>query len=149
MEQLNPVSDSRIKELRTLIDHGVEAGIGVGHSLGITLAELAPGRAVFTLVPSTDLANALYIVHGGVLSTLMDTALGSAIFSQLPDHTSYSTLELNVHFTRSVKLDAGMIRCEAEAVHVGRRTATAQARITDETGRLVAHGSCSCLVIAL
>ena len=138
--------NQRISELQALLTKGLTEGIGVGHSLGVMCAELGDGRAVYTLKPSQAQANAMLTVHGGVLSTLMDTAMGSAIFTQLPDSTVYTTLELKVNFIRGVALDEEEIRCVATTVHVGRRTATAQAEIHNGAGKLVAHGTCTCLV---
>jgi len=138
--------DQRLVELCEQLEHGLAAGIGVGHSLGIHLADITAGRCVWTLTPSPAAANAMYIVHGGVIATLMDTAMGSAVYSAIPPGALYTTLELKVNFIRSVKLDGPLLRCEAETVHVGRRTATAQARVVDDGGALVAHGTCTCLV---
>lgn len=140
-------AEARARELRSLLDHGIEHAIGVGHSLGISVESLEGGRAVYTMTPSTSHANALLTVHGGVLTTLLDTAMGSAVFLRLPDHTTYTTLELKVNFIRPVGLDGGTLTCEAQAVHVGKRTATVEGRITDPTGRLIAHGSCTCLIL--
>jgi acyl-CoA thioesterase len=137
---------TRIQELRALLDKGLTEGIGVGHSLGVLCAELAEGHAVYTLKPNQSQANAMLTVHGGVLTTLMDTAMGSAIFTRLPDATVYTTLVLNVNFVRAVALDDGELRCEADSVHIGRRTATAEAGVRNSAGKLVAHGTCTCLV---
>jgi uncharacterized protein (TIGR00369 family) len=139
-------ADTRIRELRALLDHGTEAGLGVGHSLGITVAELAAGRTVYTLDPSPATINALYTVHGGVITTLMDTAMGSAVFTMLPDGVLYTTLELKANFIRTVKMDGDRLSCEATTIHVGRRTATAEARVTDPAGKLIAHGVCTCML---
>ena len=137
---------NRITELTALLDRGLTEGIGVGHSLGVMCAELGDGRAVYTLKPNAAQANAMLTVHGGVLATLVDTAMGSAVFTRLPDATVYTTLELKVNFIRAVRLDDGELSCEATAVHVGRRTATAEAKVHNANGKLVAHASCTCLV---
>lgn len=136
----------RIEELQTLLDRGLAEGIGVGHSLGVMCAELDKGRTVYTLKPSLTQVNAMFTLHGGVLATLMDTAMGSAIFTELPDSTAYTTLELKTNFIRSVAADDGELRCEATTIHVGRRTATAQAEIRAADGKLVAHATCTCLI---
>ncbi len=138
--------ERRITELTALLEKGMAEGIGVGDALGVTCAELGEGRAVYTLKPSPAHANAMLTVHGGVLSTLMDTAMGSAVFTRLPDTTVYTTLELKVNFVRPVALDDGELRCEARTVHVGRRIATAEAHIYNADDKLVAHGTCTCLV---
>jgi acyl-CoA thioesterase len=139
--------EARIRDLRALLDHGLAEGIGVGSSLGILADVLEVGRSVWTLTPSRAAANAMLIVHGGVIATLMDTAMGSAVFTMLPDGALYTTLEFKINFTRTLALDADTVSCEARTVHVGRRTATAEARVTDSAGAVIAHGSCTCLVI--
>lgn len=136
----------RLRELTSLVEHGVEAGIGVGHSLGVLLDTLEEGRTVWTLKPSLPAANALYTVHGGVLATLLDTAMGSAVYTAIPDGALYTTLELKVNFIRPVQLDGPLLTCEATVVHVGRRTATAEGRVTDPNGKLIAHGTTTCMV---
>jgi uncharacterized protein (TIGR00369 family) len=136
----------RIADLRVALDQGLADEKGVGHSLGIHLASLEVDRSIWTLQPSPAAANAMFIVHGGVIATLMDTAMGSAIFTMLPADTLYTTLELKVNFIRPVALDAEKLTCDARTVHVGRRTATAECTVTSATGKLVAHGTCTCLL---
>lgn len=138
--------ERRLRELRSLVDYGVANGIGVGHSLGVMLETLERGRTVWTLQPSPATANAMLLVHGGVLATLMDTAMGSAVYTAIPDGAAYTTLELKVNFIRPVRLDGGPLTCEATTVHVGKRTATAEGRISGPNGKLVAHGTTTCMV---
>ena len=139
-------AERRAAELSTLLKRGLTERIGVGHTLGMNVELMPEGRTVCTMTPTPALANAMLTVHGGILTTMLDTAMGAAIFLRLPDDTLYTTLELNTHFIRSVRLDDGELRCEGNALHVGRTTATAEARITDPEGRLVAHATCTCLV---
>ncbi|CAJ61825.1 MULTISPECIES: PaaI family thioesterase [Frankia] len=136
----------RIDDLRVLLEHGLTEGVGVGHSLGVRMRTLEVGRTVWTLQPSPAAANAMFTVHGGVIATLMDTAMGSAVYTSLPPEVFYTTLELKVNFVRSVNLDAAALECVGRTVHVGRRTATAEAQVTNSAGKLVAHGSCTCLL---
>jgi acyl-CoA thioesterase len=138
--------EARLRDLRAVLDQGIADGIGVGSSLGILADVLEAGRTVWTFTPSNAAANAMLIVHGGVIATLMDTAMGSAVYTMLPDGALYTTLEFKVNFVRTLALDADTVSCEARTVHVGRRTATAEARVTDSAGALVAHGSCTCMV---
>ncbi|WP_236794620.1 cytochrome P450 [Amycolatopsis sp. GM8] len=136
----------RLRELKSLVEYGVESGIGVGHSLGVLLETLEEGRTVWTLKPSPATANALYTVHGGVIATLLDTAMGSSVFTAIPEGALYTTLELKVNFIRPVALDGDQLTCEAKVVHVGKRTATAEGRVTDPRGKLIAHGTTTCMV---
>ncbi len=137
---------NRIRELREILAYGLESGIGVGHSLGITLESVERGRTVYTLTPSPATANAIYTVHGGVLATLMDTAMGSAIFTELADGVLYTTLELKVNFIRPVKLDGDQLSCEGRTINIGKRTALAEARVVDPAGKLIAHGTSTCML---
>lgn len=137
---------NRIQEIRQLLDLGVEQGIGIGVSLGIAAESLSLGRAVFVLEPSPATINGMFTVQGGVLATLMDAAMGSAVHTTLDDGLHYTTLELKANFVRAVPSGGDRLTCTADTIHVGRRTATAEARVTDVRGRLVAHGTCTCLI---
>jgi acyl-CoA thioesterase len=142
-------SARRIAELTALLDRGNREAIGVRASLGIEPESFAEGRAVYTLDPSPATINPWFTVHGGVLVTLMDTAMGSAVFTMLDDDVYFTTLELKANFIRAVRPDDGKrLTCEANIIHVGRRTATAEARITDPDGKLIAIASCTCMVFA-
>jgi uncharacterized protein (TIGR00369 family) len=125
----------------------LQENLGVGASLGIRLESAGDGCTRYYLDPNPATINAMFLVHGGVLATLMDTAMGSAVFTTLGDGTTYTTLELKVNFIRPVTMDGSRLTCDAEAVHVGRRIATAEGRITDAAGKLIAHGSTTILVM--
>ncbi|WP_067657962.1 PaaI family thioesterase [Nocardia harenae] len=140
--------EKRVTELTTIFERGLTENLGVGASLGIRLEAAGEGYTRYYLDPNPATINAMFTVHGGVLATLMDTAMGSAVFTKLGDGVAYTTLELKLNFIRSVTLDGSRLTCEASAVHVGRRTATAEGRITDAAGKLIAHGSTTILVLA-
>lgn len=116
-------------------------------TLGFKLAEVAEGRAVFTIEPGEYHYNPIGLVHGGVLATLLDSAMGCAVHSKLPAGSSYATTDLNVHFVRAVTRDTPRLRCESELLHLGGRIATASGRVVDAVGKLYAHATTSCLVI--
>ncbi|MDT9697987.1 PaaI family thioesterase [Streptomyces sp. P17] len=115
-------------------------------ALGIELIEVEPGRAIFELTPAGWHYNALGTVHGGVLATLADNALGAAVYTRLSAGTGYTTQGINITFLRPVTIDTGPVRCEGTALHVGRRTAYATATVTDLTGRLLAHATTNCQI---
>ncbi|GAA5061537.1 PaaI family thioesterase [Nocardia callitridis] len=144
----DPTVAKRVEELTTIFQHGLNENLGVGASLGIRLETAGEGYTRYHLDPNPATINAMFTVHGGVIATLMDTAMGSAVFTKLGDGVAYTTLELSVNFIRSVAVDGSRLTCEASAVHVGRRTATAQARVVDANGKLVAHSSTTILVLA-
>ncbi|MER6372488.1 PaaI family thioesterase [Streptomyces mirabilis] len=115
-------------------------------TLAIEPVEVEPGRVVFELTPAGWHYNALGTVHGGVLATLADNALGASVYTRLPAGTGYTTQGINVTFLRPVTIDTGRIRCEGTALNVGRRTAYATAAVTDLTGRLLAYATTTCQI---
>ncbi|GLY82727.1 hypothetical protein Airi02_006580 [Actinoallomurus iriomotensis] len=132
-----------LDQLKALLDGRVT---GIGSLFGMTVETLEPGRVVFTLRTRPDFGNPLGTLHGGVCSTLLDSAMGCAVHASLPDGAGYTTLELKVNFVRPVRLDGVGLRCEGTTIHLGGRIATTEGRVTDEEGRLVAHGTSTCMV---
>jgi uncharacterized protein (TIGR00369 family) len=120
----------------------------IARLLDFGLVEVDDGRAVFEVVPSERHYNPIGMVHGGLLATVLDSAMGCAVHSTLPAGTGYTTLEIKVNFTRAVLRDTGRLLCHAVVVHRGSRAATADARVTDDEGRVYAHGSTTCLLVA-
>jgi uncharacterized protein (TIGR00369 family) len=108
-----------------------------------------PGVVVFHSIPGFRHYNPIGSVHGGYAATLLDSAMGLAIHSTLPAGTGYTTLEFKVSFIRGMTTDTGVVRTEGRTLNVGRRAATAEARITDAKGRLLAHATTTCLVFEI
>lgn len=114
--------------------------------LDFGLAELSEGRAVFTVEPAEYHYNPIGVVHGGLAATLLDSAMGCAVHSTLPAGALYTTLEIKVNFVRPMTVETGIVRCEAQVIYVGGRTATAEGRIVDESGKLYAHATTTCII---
>ena len=106
------------------------------------------GRVVVEMRAQEFHYNPLGTVHGGVLSTLLDTAAGCAVHSVLAVGELYTSLDLNVKFLRPVTVESGLLTCVGTVVQRGRRTALAQAELADGRGRLVAHATSSCMIFA-
>jgi uncharacterized protein (TIGR00369 family) len=104
------------------------------------------GRVTFYLDPQEFHYNPLGSVHGGVISTMLDSAAGCSVHSTLPAGVGYTSLDLNVKFLRTVTVASGRLPCAGQVLQRGRRTALAEARMTDAAGRLVAHATSSCLI---
>ena len=115
--------------------------------LGIWITEVSEGRVVFAAEPSEYHYNPLGTVHGGVMATLLDSALGCAVQTMLPAGTSYTTLELKVNYLRPITEKTGTIYTEGKIIHIGGRTATAEARLTDAKGKIYAHGTTTCIIM--
>ena len=107
------------------------------------------GRVVFHSVPGFRHYNPIGSVHGGYAAILLDSAMGLAVHSLLPVGTGYTTLEFKISFIRGMSKDSGTVRTEGKTLNVGRRAATAEARITDSKGRLIAHATTTCLVFEI
>ena len=118
----------------------------VSRLMGFSLTEVSAGRAVFECEPSEAHYNPVGSVHGGVISTLLDSALSCAVHTTLPAGTGYTTAELKVNFVRPVVTGTGRLRSEGHVIHAGSRLATAEARLTDTSGKLYAHAVGTCLV---
>ncbi|MFI6521652.1 PaaI family thioesterase [Spirillospora sp. NPDC050679] len=140
------MSTAGLAQLKELINMGAAQGIGVGALLGMTAESLEPGRVVFGLTTDPKHSNPLGTVHGGIMSTLLDSAMGCAVHTSLPEGAGYTTLELKVNFVRAAPIEGVPLRCEGSVVHLGRRVATTEGRITDGSGRLIAHGTSTCMV---
>lgn len=115
-------------------------------TLDFRLAEIGDGRAVFTGTPAEYHYNPIGVVHGGLIATLLDSALGCSIHTTLPAGAGYTTLELHVNFVRPLTRDTGEIRCEANVLHLGKRLGTAEAKVFDSAGKLYGHGTTTCMI---
>jgi uncharacterized protein (TIGR00369 family) len=119
----------------------------IAELVGMDLVELGDGRATFALDPAERHYNPLGTVHGGIAATLLDSAMGCAVHTTLNDGERYTTLELKVNFVRAITEATGRVVAEGSVIHRGGRVATAEARLTDEDGRLLAHGTSTCLML--
>jgi uncharacterized protein (TIGR00369 family) len=115
--------------------------------IGMWITEVSEGRVVFAAEPSESHYNPLGTVHGGVIATLLDSALGCAVQSMLPAGTSYTTLELKVNYLRPITTKTGTVYAEGKIIHLGGRIATAEARLTDADGKLYAHSTTTCIIL--
>ena len=118
-------------------------------TLGFELVEVEEGRAVFEGEPVFDYYNPLGSVHGGWTATLLDSCMGCAVHSALPAGKGYTTLEFKVTFIRPVLDGIGRVRAEGTILNVGRTAGTAEGRLLDRSGKLLAHGTTTCLLFAL
>jgi uncharacterized protein (TIGR00369 family) len=136
-------------ELLQAIARGEAPGAPIAQLMGFEPVEAEEGRVVFACVPRAEHYNPIGSVHGGLAATLLDSAMGCAVHSTLPEGHGYTTLELKVNFTRPITADTGRILCEGTIVHRGTRVATAEGRVFAECdGRLLAHGTTTCLLFS-
>ncbi|MBC2716635.1 MAG: PaaI family thioesterase [Desulfobacteraceae bacterium] len=118
----------------------------IARLVGYRIVDVENGAAVFEIAPGEHHYNPFSTVHGGILSTLLDTTMTAAVLSTLPIGKSCSTLEMKVNFVRPVTGKTGRICCRAGIIHSGSRIATASGKIFDDNERLVAHGISTCMI---
>lgn len=117
----------------------------VAKLVGYRIREVERGRAVFELEPAEHHYNPFATVHGGIMATVLDSAMTAAVLSTLEIGFACATLELKVNFVRPVTGAAGVLRAEGSVIHLGSSIATAEGRLLDGGRRLCAHavGTCS------
>jgi uncharacterized protein (TIGR00369 family) len=118
----------------------------IAHTLGYDVAEAENGRVVVTATPTAALLNPAGTVHGGFTATLLDSCMGLAVQSTLDKGVSQTTLEFKISLVRPITPETGLIKAEGVVLNRGRRIGTAEGRVTDEKGRLLAHGTTTCLI---
>ena len=121
----------------------------ITETLGFTLAEVAPGFALFTMTPAFKHYNPIGSVHGGVTATLLDSCMSCAIQTNFAVGTGYTTLEIKINYVRAITQNTGPIRAEGRSLYVGRRSATAEGKLVDAKGTLLAHGTTTCLIFPI
>jgi uncharacterized protein (TIGR00369 family) len=117
--------------------------------LGFKVAEVEKGRVVFAYRPVFDHYNPLGTVHGGIAATLLDSVMGCAVHTTLGAGTGYTTVEIKISYVRAMTDSTGPVRAEGKVINVGSRIATAEGRLVDGAGRLLAHGTTTCLIFPI
>jgi molybdate transport repressor ModE-like protein len=115
-------------------------------TLGFRIVDVSEGRAVFEGTPEFRLYNPIGTVHGGFAASLLDSALGCAIFSTLAKGESWTTLELKLNFVRAMSKDTGPVRAEGRIIHRGRTVATSEGTLKNREGTLYAHATTTCMI---
>jgi uncharacterized protein (TIGR00369 family) len=121
----------------------------LGDKLGFQLVEVERGRTVFEATPDSSVYNPFGAVHGGYAATVLDSACGLAVHSELGPHRGHTTLELKVSYVRGLNAQSGVIRAVGRSISVGRRVAFAEATLHDQQGRLCATATSTLLVFDL
>lgn len=143
--QLDPTTMTGMQQLQAMVD-GLLPPAPIAETLGLVDFGGEEGSIHVSLVPERRHYNPLGTVHGGVLSTLLDTAAACSVHSTLAAGEGYTSLDLTVKFLRPATEESGRLRAVGRVVSRGRRTALAEAQVVDEAGRLVAHATSSCMI---
>lgn len=116
-------------------------------TLGYDIVEAERGRVVIVLNPTDAHLNPWGTVHGGLTAALLDSCMGLAIQSTLDQGVGSTTLEFKISLVRAITPETGLTTAEGTVLNCGRRVGTAEGRVTDAKGRLLAHATTTCLVL--
>lgn len=119
----------------------------LAQTLDFTIAEVKQGHAVFEFTPQEFHYNPIGMVHGGVMSTLLDSAMGCALHTLLPAGTGYTTIELKVNFIKAITIKTGLVRAVGKVINMGGRTALTEAQLFDSKNTLLGHALSTCLIV--
>lgn len=137
---------SGLEFLRAIRDRRLPAP-PIAELLGFRLVEADSGLAVFEVVPGEQHYNPIGVVHGGLAMTLLDSAMGCAVQTHMPAGAAYTTLEAKTNLVRAITAASGALRAVGRVMHIGKRVATAEARLVDASDKLYAHATSTCMVL--
>lgn len=121
----------------------------MARTLGYDIIEAERGRVVVCATPGAEHLNPQGSVHGGLAATLLDSCMGLAVMTTLDRGLGSTTLEFKISLLRPVTPQTGPVRAEGVVLTSGRRVGTAEGRLTDGEGRLLAHATTTCLILDL
>ena len=132
--------------LRGIVE-GRHPGPPFADAMDFELAEADEGRVVFIGQPSARFFNPLGTIHGGWTATILDSAMACAAHATLKPGEGYTTLEMKLNYVRPVMPDSGPVRCEGKLIHRGNTVVTTEGKLVDARGKLLAHGTETCLIL--
>lgn len=136
-------------EFMKRIAEGELPGAPIASHFGMDLIEVGPGTVTFRCLPDESHYNPIGTVHGGLVCTLLDSALGCATHTTLPAGIGYTSIEIKVNYLRPVSAGSGALTCRGRVAKPGRRVAFAEGEVLDNQGMVVATASGSLLVFPL
>jgi uncharacterized protein (TIGR00369 family) len=134
-----------IDYLQAIIDGKLPAA-PIARLMGFSIAAVSPGTAIFKLPIGDHFYNPIGSVHGGVAATLLDSVMGCAVHTLLPQGRAYSTLEIKINYLRPMTDALAEVTAEGRVVNLGRKAAFAEGKIVDAAGKIYATGSTTCAV---
>jgi uncharacterized protein (TIGR00369 family) len=131
--------------LQSMID-GEVPGPPIAHLLGMALVSVAPGEATFTVTPDESMFNPIGAVHGGIVCTLLDSALGCALHTALPAGKGYTSVEIKVSYLKAVRPSSGLLTATGRVVRAGARVGFTEGEVVDAHGDVVATATSTLLI---
>jgi uncharacterized protein (TIGR00369 family) len=140
-----PAGLSGLEAMRAVM-RGEHPAPAIARTMGFELIEVEEGKVLFSCVPAEFHYNPIGLIHGGLAATLLDSCMGCAVHTTLPAGAMYSTMELKVSYLKAITLETGRITALGTVLQSGRSAAFAEGHLRDEKGRLLAHGTTTCIV---
>jgi uncharacterized protein (TIGR00369 family) len=134
-------------ELLEKIVDGTLPQAPISETMSFALVAASEGETRFRCQPGEFLYNPQGTVHGGVAATLLDSCMGAAVMSTLDAETAYTTTQLSISLVRPILAGSGELFADGKVVHRGGRLVTAEGKLTDGKGRLLAHGTTCCMLL--
>jgi uncharacterized protein (TIGR00369 family) len=134
------------REILQRISDGRLPAPPIAQTLNLWLTEVDDGVAVFEGDPSPEFQQPFGLVHGGWALTLIDSVTTCAAQTLLPAGVGCTTVETKGNFSRPITKDSGRVRAEGRVVGRGRRIMSAEAKVFDTRGRILAHGTSTIMV---
>ena len=128
------------------IARGEIAGVPIGDTLGFRITEVEKGRVLLAGNPDRKSYNLIGTVHGGWAASILDSALALSTLSTLEPDQGFTTVDIRINYLRPITMELGEVRAEGRVLQAGRRLAYCEAKLTDRAGKLLAHGTGSCLI---
>jgi uncharacterized protein (TIGR00369 family) len=129
------------------IASGEYANVPIGDHLGFRVTSVEKGKVTLVGNPDKRSYNYLHTVHGGWTAAILDTAMALSNLSLLSADQSFTTLDIRINYLRPITLETGEVTAEGCVLQGGRKIAYCEARLVDGAGKLLAHGTGSCLIL--
>ncbi len=134
-------------ELAKAMFDGRLPGAPFNESMGFELIDVERGKAVFSWTPDASLNNHLGGITGGAVGGILDSVVGLALQTTLPEGKAITTLEIKVNFLKAVRISDGALTATGTVVKSGSRVGFTEGTVTDASGGLVATASATLLIV--
>jgi len=104
------------------------------------------GQVVFELQAASFQYNPMGAVNGGIISAILDFAIGCSLHSSLEAGEGYTSLDVKVNFLRKITVESPVLKTRTKWIHKGRTTAYLETELIDEEGKVYAHGVSTCMI---